>query len=77
MNSEQKILKLPHKYLVFIDEVGDPFLHKNIEIYKNPSIFSVMTITAMVITRIRYRNILMPGLDKIKEYFFNNKEAES
>lgn len=70
---ESEILRLPHRYLIFIDEVGDPFVHFDLEKYEDPSIFPVMTVTALVVSRTVYQEILMPGLDEIKQHFFKNK----
>lgn len=72
---EKTIINLPHRYLVFLDEVGDPFLHWDPAIYKNASIFPVMTVTAIIVNRTVYKDILMPGLDEIKEYFFHTKDV--
>ena len=71
---ELEILKLAHRFLIFIDEVGDPFVHSDLNIYKDPSVFPVMTVTALVVSRTVYQEILMPGLDEIKQDFFNNKD---
>lgn len=70
---EEEILKLSHRYLIFIDEVGDPFIHFDINKYKDLSIFPVMTLTALVVSHRVYQEILMPGLDELKEYFFRDK----
>jgi len=72
---ELEILKLPHRYLIFLDEVGDSFLHFDLEKYNDPSIFPVMTVTAVVVSKKVYADILMPGLDEIKEYFFKDKNV--
>ena len=70
---EKTILKLPHRYLVFLDEVGNPEFHRDIKIYQDRSVYPVLTITAAMVSRVVYGDILMPGLDEIKEYFFRNK----
>lgn len=70
---EQIILDLPEKYLIFLDEVGDPFLHWDKNAYKDPSLFPVMTVTAVSVSKAVYKNVLMPGMDKIKDYFFKDE----
>lgn len=70
---EKIILNLSQRYLIFLDEVGDPFLHWDRSIYKDPSLFPVMTITAVIVGKTVYRDVLMPGLDEIKNYFFKDK----
>jgi len=72
---ELEILKLPHRYLIFLDEVGDSFLHFDLEKYNDPSIFPVMTVAAVVVSKKVYADILMPGLDEIKKYFFKDKNV--
>ena len=57
--------------MVFLDEVGDPYLHWRIEDYRDPSLFPVMTVMAAIVARAVYESVLMPGLDEIKEYFFS------
>ena len=74
LEKENIILQLPERYLVFLDEVGDPFLHWNLDDYKNPSLFPVITVTAVIVAKAVYESILMPGLDKIKEDFFKSKD---
>lgn len=70
---ELKILKSSHKYLIFIDEVGDPSVHFDLKKYKNPSVFPIMTVIAIIISKVDYQNILIPRVDDIKEYFFKDK----
>ncbi len=70
---EHEILQLPHRYFIFVDEVGDPFVHFSPTVYDSPSIFPVMTVTAVIVARAVYQDILMPGIDEIKEYFFSKK----
>jgi len=71
---EKKILELKHQYLIFIDEVGDPFVHFDLKKYKDPSFFPAMTVTALILPRIAYKNILMPEINKIKDDFFQSKD---
>ena len=70
---EVAILSLPDRYLMFVDEVGDPFIHFDLNKYNDLSIFPVMTLTALIVSKSVYQEILMPGLDEIKEEFFKNK----
>ena len=72
--NESKILQLPHSFLAFIDEVGDPFVHFDVKTYNNPSIFPVVTILALVVSRKMYTEILMPGLEEIKKYFLGTAD---
>jgi len=76
MNNEKErnIIGLPHRYIVFIDETGDPTFHKNLSIYDDPSVFPIMTVTALIIPRITYRDITMLQIDNLKQEFFNSKE---
>lgn len=72
-DKEKIFTELPEKYFVFLDEVGDPFLHRDSQKYEDPSLYPVMTITAVIIEKIIYKEVFMPGLDAIKEHFFNDK----
>ncbi len=69
---EKQIIKLVHRYVVFIDETGDPTFHKDILIYDNPSVFPIITITALIASVTVYKYITMPKIDGIKNEFFNN-----
>lgn len=71
---EKSVLSLKEDYLVFLDEVGDPYLHWNIEEYKNQSIFPAMTITAIIIEKAKYKEILIPKLYELKKKFFDNEQ---
>lgn len=72
--NELKICELSQDYLVFIDETGDPFVHFDLKTYDDHSIFPVMTITAVVIPAAAYKKIMLPGIDDIKQKFFQDKE---
>ena len=72
-NNELKILNLSEGYLIFIDETGDSFVHFDLEKYKDPSIFPVMTVAALIVSRLDYQNILLPGINKIKNDFFHKE----
>ncbi|GEM_PF-5416275 len=63
---ESEIFKLPERYLVFID-TGDPFMHRDIKKYDHPTVFPVMTVTALIISSKDYRNALVPLVDEIKQ----------
>lgn len=71
--NENLILESPERYLIFLDEVGDPFLHGEVKNYDDPSLFPVMTVSALIVSRAVYKDVLMPGLDEIKEYFFKDR----
>lgn len=70
---EKIILATPERYLVFLDEVGDPYVHWNLDDYRDPSLFPVMTVTAVIVAKAVYESITMPSLDEIKEHFFKDK----
>lgn len=72
---EQAILNLRHRYLIFLDEVGDPTFHRDRNIYKDPAVYPVMTITAIIVSKAVYEDILYPGLDRMKMHFFNTKKV--
>jgi hypothetical protein len=70
---EELILKLPYKHLIFLDEVGDPFLHKDIKSYDDPTFFPVMTVTAIILSKNKYKSVLMPELDRMKKKYFGTE----
>ena len=74
LEKEKIILEMPERYLIFLDEVGDPYVHWSPNLYRNPSLFPVMTVTAVIVTRATYESVLMPGLDEIKGYFFKSED---
>jgi hypothetical protein len=63
---EEEIYRLTERYLVFIDESGDPFVHKDIRIYDDPSISPVMTITALIVAKTVYQEVFVPAVDESK-----------
>src|SRR3989338_11548542 len=69
---EREIVELQEDFLIFLDEVGDPFLHRTISDYDDPSRFPVLTVTAVIVSRAVYQDVLMPGLDEIKLFFFKD-----
>jgi len=71
---EFELFKLKEKYIVFIDETGDPFLHRDIKMYDHPTVFPVMTVTALVVSSKIYRDILVPSIDEIKRQFWNTRD---
>lgn len=70
--AEQEVMKLSHRYVVFIDETGDSKFHKDITIYENLSVFPVMTVTAIIVPTVVYRDITVPQIDDIKQEFFGD-----
>lgn len=70
---EKLITDLSQRYLIFIDETGDPKIHFNLKKYDDHSVFPVMTVTGVILTKTVYQEIFMPGLDEIKEQFFKSK----
>jgi hypothetical protein len=73
LKKERTILALPQRYLIFLDEVGVPSFHRDINIYKNPSVYPILTITALIISRKIYGGILMKDIDDIKQDLFGSK----
>lgn len=71
---ENEIYKLTEQYLVFIDETGDPFMHKDIKKYDHPTVFPVMTVTALIVQSKTYKKILVPLIDEIKMKFWNTRD---
>lgn len=73
LEKEKEIIDLPHEYLVFIDETGDPFFHHDISVYDNPAVFPTMTVLALIVPRVLYKEVMMPRMDDIKEKLFSKK----
>lgn len=71
--NELRICELSEDYLVFIDETGDPFVHFDLKAYEDPSVFPVMTITAVIIPTTVYKKIMLSGIDAIKQKFFQDQ----
>jgi len=71
---EAEIFKLPERYLVFIDETGDPYMHRDIKRYDDPTVFPVMTVTALIVSSKVYQDVLVPSLDEIKQRFWGNRD---
>ena len=71
---EKLITDLSQRYLIFIDETGDPKVHLDLRKYDDHSVFPVMTITAVVLAKTVYQEVLMPGLNEIKGRFFNSSD---
>ncbi len=72
---EEEIYKLKERYRVFIDESGDPFVHKDIRTYDDPSISPVMTITALIVAKTVYQEVFVPAVDEIKQEFWGSREV--
>ena len=70
---ELEIFNIPERYLVFIDETGDPYMHRDVRAYDHPTVFPVMTVTALIISTKVYREILAPSIDEIKERFWGTR----
>lgn len=71
VEAEQQIENLHHRYLIFIDEVGDPQVHADPQRYNDPSIFPVLTVTGLIVERNAYIEVMRPGLDAIKQWLFH------
>jgi hypothetical protein len=71
---EDEIFKLPERYLVFIDETGDPFMHVDVKKYDHPTVFPVMTVTALIVSTKVYQEVMSPSIDEIKQLFWNSRE---
>lgn len=71
---EEEIYKISERYLVFIDETGDPFVHKDVTKYEHPTVFPVMTITALIVSSFVYKDVFVPAVDEIKQKFWNTKD---
>jgi hypothetical protein len=71
---ESEIFKLSERYLVFIDETGDPFMHRDVKKYDHPTVFPVMTVTALIVSSKVYQDVLVPSVDEIKQLFWNARD---
>ena len=71
---EEEIFKVPERYLVFIDETGDPFLHKDIKKYDHPTVFPVLTVTALIVAAPVYKDVFVPSVDAIKQEFWEKRD---
>lgn len=71
---EEDIYKVSERHLVFIDETGDPFMHKNPDRYKDPTVFPVMTVCALLIPAVVYKEVFVPAVDEIKQTFWKTRE---
>lgn len=72
--AEEKICGVAERYLVFIDETGDPFIHRNREVYASPTVFPILTITALIVSTTVYKEVLRPAIDEIKEHFWGSRD---
>jgi hypothetical protein len=73
--NENKIISCGCDYLAFIDETGDPKLHKDITIYARPTVSPVSTVLSIVILKDDYKNILLPEMAKLKLKYFRNQNV--
>ena len=71
---EGELYKLNDHYLVFFDESGDPFIHRDISTYDDPSISPVLTITALIVTRTTYQEVFVPAVNAIKQEFWGSHQ---
>lgn len=71
---EAEICNLTERWLVFIDETGDPFIHKNPARYEDPTIFPVMTVFALIVSTTVYKEVMVPAVDEIKTRFWGNRD---
>jgi len=72
MENENNIVNLKEEYLIFLDESGDSKLHEDLDIYKNPSVYPVFTITALILKRSDYDTLLLPKILTLKRDFFGD-----
>lgn len=73
LEKEKILFDLPQRYLVFLDEVGVPEFHRDIKMYKDPRVYPVLTISAIIVSKRIYQGIMMPDLDSMKQRFFSSK----
>lgn len=71
---EDGICALKERYIAFIDETGDPFIHKNHERYNDPTVFPVLTVSALVVSTTVYKEVLRPAIDEIKTRFWGTRD---
>lgn len=71
---EEEICQVEEKYLVFIDETGDPFMHKDPKRYDDPTVFPVLTVAALIVPTKVYKEVLIPAVDDIKMYFWGTRD---
>ncbi len=71
---EEEICAVKERYLVFIDETGDPFVHRDRNRYHNPTVFPVLTVSALVVSTTVYKEVLRPAIDDIKMHFWGTRD---
>lgn len=71
---EGEVCAVNERYLAFIDETGDPFVHKDRNRYSDPTVFPVLTVSALVVSTAVYKEVLLPAIDDIKTYFWNTRD---
>lgn len=72
---EEEIYKITDRYLVFIDETGDPFVHKDIKKYDHPTVFPVLTVSALIVSSTVYKEVFVPAIDEIKNNFWGTRDV--
>ncbi|MBU6388996.1 DUF3800 domain-containing protein [Patescibacteria group bacterium] len=76
MNANERALtELPDDFLIFIDEVGDPFLHRDRTRYDDPTVFPVMTVVAVAIEQSVYASDTVPRVNALKEKLFGTTSS--
>ena len=49
-------------------------MHRDIKRYDHPTVFPVMTVTALIVSSTVYRDVLVPALDEIKQQFWSTRD---
>jgi hypothetical protein len=71
---EEEICGVEERYLAFIDETGDPFIHKDRNRYNDPTVFPVLTVSALIVSTTVYKEVLRPAIDDIKMHFWGTRD---
>jgi hypothetical protein len=71
---ENEICAVEERYPAFIDETGDPFIHKDPARYNDPTVFPVLTVSALVVSTTVYKEVLRPAIDDIKMHFWATRD---
>jgi hypothetical protein len=72
---EEEICAMQERYLAFIDETGDPYIHKDRVRYVDPTVFPVLTVSALVVSTTVYKEVLRPAIDDIKMRFWGTRDV--
>ena len=70
---DEEVCAVKERYLAFIDETGDPFVHKDRTRYNDPTVFPVLTVSALIVSTTVYKEVLRPAIDDIKEHFWGTR----